>query len=824
MIGQTLPDGIISRSFQLNLKKPLVDFKIRNGRLWGRNSANHLVCINLNVRPSPPIKEFTEIGDCNFYSSSPDGEHCFIKTVDNKNYIINGSTLVGRQALLFPGNNATAVSWLYFKNLPKPYVFIATDKKQLCYFNLNQQLFACSAVVLNPELKGPVEVFSLVQFADNRIGASFIVGDNIYPYVFINETFMQIENDNQRSTTIYGFNKNANPYFVENEYLAISTPMIFYNIVLDPKQVNVTGVQMHKNAAYYQVDPKANKVAITNNVIFQFKGNQVSFFVICPNPVETAVDSITIPNADIFELDTYSAVLYSLSEKTVTSYQFSSKIVASGFDNFRYWLYFRLIEQRKESIAAAILSQSSASFDQIISLSRNQSNNLRLEVFKKFLENVKHIHKMQRTAIALCALDIYVRIESSATGLTPEEKEERIEEFIKWANHLIEQKVLTSSIIEKALIEYDWTEAHLQYLQPPAAFDMKMQLGEYSEAREQLKKIRDPEMFCDAALRLSKFLPDEVYSEIIDRNDALSGKMIPLMMSDQYLPHLKQLFAAGRLISPWLRRIFALYMAREPHPQYITQYFGLYPSDTQVLIRSLFSAKHYMELANGIRSIQYFEDLLPSAVGIAAYGSPELAFDLIPENVSLTLKRRCALRILRSMKREDAEAVAKKLLSAFSGIDIATLIEFLPESATVAEVSKAIYRYSAKNQMVALEEKKKSDEALKGIADSNELVSSKPPNIVRLYKYHGCSRCGRPLLNEQGIVYPCSHALHRHCAEEACVGLNTKPGEYIDVTLDCPICGFLCMRMMSEPFEPERGKPGFIDPWAVDEFTLSQIY
>ncbi|KAK8896433.1 tethering complex subunit [Tritrichomonas musculus] len=882
MKGQRLPEGVSAASIPLHPDCPFAQITIRNGFLWGKNAKNQLVRVNLNNRANPKVDKFIEYGECEFYSVCPNGEMCYAKMKSGKqtNFVFTFDSLQPRPIDLLPNTIATSAAWLFFKNQSKPYLFIAVEDTkfhdiQLCYFNLNAQLLGCSPAMTNPPLPGKVIAFSLLQFENRKIGASFIIENlsspcpyQLYPAIFKDETFLPVDDAPCQVAflPLSGFNIKKNQYFIENQYIGINTPDVFYSIMLNPtKDVSIRNIHLIQN---FNVDPHATNIFISNNVIFQLLNNQLSFFLINKNRNEDCIDQITLYDDVIFELDTYSSNLYSLSKDNILSnYQFSSQIFATGFDAFRFWLYFRLIQkQTKESLttAAIILLQTSATFDQKFNLARNQSDSFRLEVFMKLLETVNEKYPVQKTVIAAMALDIYVRKETkeSVNDNNEEEKEARMNEFIKWANHQINKKILTPSIIEKTLIQYNWNEALTVFLQPQAAFELNMQLGQYEEARKQLKLIQKSNVFSYSALRLHSLLSDDVvYKDVMERDDATSdGSLIPLMESEFYQSHLKSLFSAGRLMNHWLRTLFSLYMAKVPDTLCINQYFQMYPDDIEIMLRSLFSKKRYSEAAHGICSHANFQDLLPTAVGILSKVSPQEAFAIIPDDVPLPLKRRCALKILRSMKREDAEVVAQKsLLNSISGIDAATLIEFMPQTTTVGKVSKAIKRYVNRNLSVEGEEKKKSEEALEGIRLSNDLVEKREPQVVKLYKFSICERCGRPLLNEPAVVYPCSHALHTQCALELfnnvlfisptmsinMNNVNNNNNSYytnsnnnfstssfdlnnvsnsklqIDLTADCPLCGFLCIKMINEPFEPNRDPSK--DEWETDQMTLSKL-
>lgn len=875
-----LPEGVIPRTLSLQNNIPLKQITIRNGFLWGKNEKDLFVHVNLNNRDNLNVKVFSDIGEIEDYSVSPNGDMCYVKTKSRRpTYYIFNIDLTKVKRDLIGGYEAKAVHWFYLKDKVKPFLFLYTEEFEpskgtlgpylLCFFNFNSNIKSCT--IMSIQIPGRVKSFSLFQYDNNKIGATFVIKEDkrsnnlqlrLYP-IILDENFMDITGKEFTRKNLF-FSENK--VIEETTHLSnIIVSFLVDNIILhllDPTiDVNVRNIYDKGNC--FSVIPNLKYLFVSHNIVFQIDDQKLYIFIMSKNALNNSIDCIQLYDDSIFEFDTYSSNLYSISnDNQVTNYQFTSNIQATGFDSFLFWLYSRLNKKhnQKESLeaAACILSQASISFDQKFDLLRNQSDYLRLEVCLKMLEGMNKNYHRQRTVIAIMALDLYVRKETSEKISNPLERKARIDEFIKWKDYLIRNKILTTSIIEKVLIQYNWNEALNAILQPSASFDLNMQLCQYDEALGHLMKIKQPETFSYSALRLHSLIPGEgVYDVVKKRDDAVhKGTLIPLMNNQYYVDHIKHLFLSGQLNTDWLRSLFSLYIAKYPDSLLINQYFTNNPNEIDVMIRSLLNSQRYFEVAHGICSIGNKSDLLLMAVSILSKVSPQKAFDLIPEDIPLTLKRRCSLKILRSLKREDAEVIVQKtLLNSISGIDAETLIEFMPQTAKVGDLSKTIKRYVNRNLAFENEEKLKSEEALVGIQNSNELVEKKEPSVIKLYKYSTCDSCGRPLLNEPAVVYPCSHAFHIRCAlnifnnvlfvdpnyppknnsnnnnsnnnlssnstfcsSSALFNLNnSKP----DLNADCPLCGFLCIKMISHPFEPNRDP--YKDEWATDQETLSRL-
>lgn len=826
------------KSIPINITSPFTKVTIRNGWLWGINKNRLLISVNL-MGAKHNVKTYLHIGECLFYSVSPNGEFCFVqgrqppkpgaeKPSPKVHYIID-STRESRIINLDPGNIATAAAWLILQNPRRSVLFLTTDQKRLYYFDSISSFKSCFPIS-NINIPGEVRLFSLLQHIDKRIVISFLINNQIYPFI-LDEYFTPIK-DNQRSTALPPCDCYANvPHFFENNYIAFLTQDLFMCIAQDPTIPDINISKVHKTILHFNIDRETEKFCISHNVIFQFKRNEISFFSISADNCEDPIGSLTLNNAKMFELDTYTSTLFSITDNIVTQYKFETELPSRGFAAIRNWIALAFGNKiPAPSFCVQVIATHFSNFRDLLQFLKTKNDNFKIEVLKKFIDQINPEYKTHQQSIAILTLDLYIRYETKESkSLTEKESQDRIKSFIQWVSLMIKRNVLTSHIVEKALIEYDWNSALSEFLEPPAEFNLKMSLGLFQEANDQLKKIRREDIFSKAAIRLFPSLPDEVCDSVTERDDALSGQLIPIIISDRYQPHLKQLFSSGCLTNHWLRTIFSLYMAKHPDPLAINQYFKFHNFDIEIMVRSLFSEKRYIEAAQGITYMDN-DNLLSTAVAIASYKSPSAAFGLIKESAPASLKRRCALRILRTMKRDDAEAFAKhNLLESFKGIDPTTLIEFLPNSAKVEELSKVIFTYSQKQQTMEKEENKKQAEALKGISLSNDLDQNRIPETIRLFKLDACSKCGRPLLNEPGIVYPCSHKLHMRCAKSLFDDLPYNPisshsvnaNEKLDLDADCPLCGFLCIGMMSEPFEPNRNPSQ--DRWSTDPSVLSNL-
>lgn len=236
----------------------------------------------------------------------------------------------------------------------------------------------------------------------------------------------------------------------------------------------------------------------------------------------------------------------------------------------------------------------------------------------------------------------------------------------------------------------------------------------------------------------------------------------------------------------------------------------------EFMCRSLTSQQRYSDLAEGLKQRGEYV----RAAGVAALGDPDSAFNYLPGNdVDIVVRRRCASRILNSLSRETAEKiVADRLLDSEYGIDIATLIEYLPDKIEVKELSQTVACYNADQKEICRTQEKMQNDALEGINVINKLSKERIDDMMNVKPYQPCSVCCKSLFTEQGIVYPCQHSVHDKCARELTKGMKISED---DLTKSCPICGILSVRMIDEPFGDLGDE---VDPWSISKEDLEKLY
>ena len=141
-------------------------------------------------------------------------------------------------------------------------------------------------------------------------------------------------------------------------------------------------------------------------------------------------------------------------------------------------------------------------------------------------------------------------------------------------------------------------------------------------------------------------------------------------------------------------------------------------------------------------------------------------------------------------------------------------MEYLPNSTTGAELLKFVNNFGENYTKYSSDLRKNIDEAIDGCDKAEKLVKNCEEKAVKLTSMTSCSQCKKPIFTESGIVYPCSHILHYKCAKELA---NQIKNEKIDFTADCPICGFLSIKLIDQPFILDKDS----DHWSVDPVKLA---
>lgn len=225
---------------------------------------------------------------------------------------------------------------------------------------------------------------------------------------------------------------------------------------------------------------------------------------------------------------------------------------------------------------------------------------------------------------------------------------------------------------------------------------------------------------------------------------------------------------------------------------------------------------------------------------------------------------------------------------------ILMLMNFLPYDTKINDLTIPISEFTKQKTHETKEQEKNKNEALAEIDKVSALLNDqlKDDNTIILHSTEVCEKCKKPFFGEPGIIYPCSHMLHVRCAKQLIMGIDGIENEInldmdfddsdsndsdtfppsasdkfnqiakkvrinlpkknyssynimtinsnkskdqekklVDYKSDCPLCGYLSVRLMNEPFRGNlitsniqlSGEKKDIDPFTTDIAQLTAI-
>ncbi|KAH0786048.1 Pep3p [Histomonas meleagridis] len=648
-------------------------------------------------------------------------------------------------------------------------------------------------------------------FSDEKIVLITASLNNINGFVLSKE--FTTGNEPGRKVSIPIQSQNRHSIFSEKQYFAVLSEPLIFCCIFDTKSQCPTQYEIFSQQTSFVIPQNTQNFSLFRNIMVRFQKDQIQFY---RQGTEYSLYSIKIPGIELFEMDSSTGEIYAFKEGTLIHFQFCSPINATGFDCLLFWLFYCLLEVKKDKEAADLLLQTPTPFERMVNLARNESDIFRFHLFKDYVYMIRHQYTLQRTAVAQFALELYIRIETS-------KEEPETDQFIQWINPLIEEGIILISTVEKLCKLYGWEEPLMNSLKQSDLFNVVMESNSIKEAEKILASIQSPEEFSKSALRIFNNCPMTIVNLISQRPDLIIGKMIPVLTSKIFMDKIIEFAKNHTLKDSWIRNLYSIQLSRTIEDKndvlidliknFCRRDSNSSKEDIDFLVRCLVDAKKFKMAAIGL----FEREEYAYASGVSAH-DPINGIDLIPSNISIEIRRRCALRILRSMDRKDAEKVAKKLLESTTGIDIITILEYLPNDTKIGGLRKVIQTYIDKNIQIAKEQKKKKEEALKGINESNEMVRVKQDQLFHMKRMQTCAKCGKLLLTDIGVVYPCGHALHKNCIKGFC-----SKDKNNGTCADCPMCGFSSIRMITRHFDPYPNSQ-YIDPWTVDEGELRKIF
>jgi hypothetical protein len=686
---------------------------------------------------------------------------------------------------------------------------MGTNVGMVTYFNLKtDDLQRVNVVPISNPPSQPIISLSLIRFANSNLLLSIMTPSQMFPFL-LNHDFTEIPSKNPVIQSI----PNAHPHkiYADKDFIGVlmGSLLLIFTLPINTTNPQLGGIYRTQHSLV--LPPTATGLCAFDEfaLVYDDQGNlQVFLF----RKEDDAVAQFSIPGALGFEYDCDAGELYAVFPRSVRRLRFDPSGRTRGTDSIRLWLYNRFLAEKNEK-AVDILSTISLPFDELLKMA-GRSDEQRLQLLRNLLTRIKsQKSRSHRTvAMAVLAIDLFARVESMRAKPSPSA-------FKKFAEDLLADHLVDMATINRTLLEYGWEQPLKRLADEATLFNKLMERGNYDKALEQMKTMRDDETFCTSAVRIFTHKREEVAQLLLKRESVENEKLAPILMSEEARPLVFQLFTTGRLRKPWLCRVYSLAVSKDPSEVLIEPFFRDFAhsknGDIPAMSRCLITEKQYLMLAYGLRTNK---DLV-GAVAVAAKGNPVSAFDVIPLNTEPELKKRCATRILRSLTRENAELVAKKLVEEYAGagVDVPTLLQFLPDDLPIAKLDVVLAEFTKAKDIAAEEQKSRFTGSQSGIKNAQKLMDARTEKISSLSSTEPCEKCRRPFFSEPGIVYPCSHVLHLKCAEKIAKMVPLLSGDDpINITADCPFCGFLSIRLLDSPYAQRPEGSSEIDPWSTD--------
>ena len=777
-------------------------YKIRNSRLWAILEDKTLLYSDLSYNPKPFVKIFSNLTDCEAIFVSPDGEFCLVRTKTDHFHILI-QNLIPQQSPIMPGTKVISATFSNIGKYPKPILFMGTDTGTITYFNLNQPITSTNLLPIMISPPTPIDGISIVLFPENLLRFSIITANKIIPKTLSADDFLEIEMSNIIIPQIPRVDPTK--IFCESNLIGILSDKdgIAFEFIVNHNSVN-------PRQLYYMVSKQACGFCMFEEFMLLFtKNGEINVYL---NNSENELETLTIKDTYKFDYDADTGELYAVFEKKI------SKARPNFYINFLSIIARKFIALKKfEEAASLIIKMKFLSFYEMLQFAGNNII-LRFFLFKNILEKMKQdkTFSSQKFAIAHSTVLYYAQIESMK--LNP-----NVNEFCKFIISLVNDGLIDIKLVYNILEEYGWTDPIPFIADPYLSFNLFFKTGQSKQAVEYLPKIEDQKNFAKAASRVFPLEREKVIQVIINRKENDDSQFIPILMSEEAHKIGASLIQNTSLQLDWMKRIYCLLLSENPNKNLIENFLKSHvltdKYSNYFLIRSMIASKQYLILAYGLNTIYEYS----TATLIASREDPSFAFDLVAKISDSEIRKRCATRILRTLKmNNESGKIAQKLLSKIEncGIDATLLMQFLPKDTPNINLQPVIEEINSINQKCAKEQQENMKEALSGYKKAEKLSKHTEEKAITLPSTTLCEKCRKPLFTEPLIVYPCSHVLHQKCAEDLINYIHLeREEEAIDYKLDCPICGFLSIRLINQPFRKNNENSNY-DSWTINREKL----
>ncbi|EAY10465.1 hypothetical protein TVAG_483750 [Trichomonas vaginalis G3] len=805
--------------------------KIRSGNLWSISNDKTLIYANLN-KTQVNFQTVPDITGVMFMFVSGDGKHCVIRVSTQKNFILLDNNLTKKNIGAYE-KSYKSVTFVTAHNGYK-YIFFGCNEGKIVYTLVNNPSImyhlVCDikstimGIIVRPQKgKDGRDYYTMVALTEENNGdANKTMFTKDLHFFQLNSEFVRFEKEipiNCLNDIEFG----DNFMFTDENYVAAYSKYKMLFIF----QINKNFEQQkpYSNQDLITIQTEFSWFAISNDMIFTFnqKTSESSIYQILYGQDSKKIVQMKVPEFQSVEFDPIDKSFYLINKNNLRRLVIDSSFPEkSGPVGFYQFLYNTYIQQNKIDEAIISLINSKISFNTMVNMTKSNPVLLH-KLFISLVDYLPESNRRFKKSIALRALEMYVRIESSGQQkLNPP--------FYEWVQDQMNKGNLSQKVVCEVLDVYGWNEPYGEIIKDKSALiDHELSFGGVTRAAELLSEEKNSESFTNNAIRLFNVKPNEVINAIYTSPKISQKEFAPMISSPSAIERIYEL-KNGKLKTSWLRAAFVLQMAKDAKRKrleieekinsakddktkselqdeliklqkenieladaFFTDQNQLpTKDDCDIAYRAFFAANEPRLVAIGLKSQNRFAE--------AAVTDPEQAINIINEAKSQFEKKRTTISVLRAMETKKAGDFAQRLLNVEGvGIDSAKLIDFLPDSVSVSELENAVDKYIEKNTNAVQDQKKMFDEAKDGIARAHKLVQTRVDPLISISSMESCACCGKLLFTGQGVVFPCKHGFHTECIKQMFQKLNIKD---VPITKNCPLCSFLSTTMISRPFTP----------------------
>jgi len=825
-------------------------FRVRNNNFWAVSKNRVLVYADLTPNTENTPKTIAGTEGCMFLFVSPNGEYCIVRCA--KKMLLIGKNTLSPVEIQLPAilnsptheiDTVSCVCWLCPPQYHSTIAFFGTQNGQIFYINVNRPKMISFYSQGDNLLDIPhsmIHGMSIFPLKNGTFVFSFVIVPPQRPNekspraIILDQNLGINESLKKKGGAILPYNKQGDLIMDENIIAALimtkesKTECLCFNVAYkDTNQEKLLDKIMN-----FALDSPFNGIQFFNDLVFIQSNQTLSIKRINWENEIGEINEIlkfTIPNGCAFDFDKIKKLFYFVNNDQIWCYSLDGReenlIGESGF----YYMMHKAYTGIKDHNNA------------ILNLLRTKLPYHRLcSIMGKELSHLFHLHmclinstndsKISIKSMLYCtALDIRIRLELKKSK--PD-----VESFINWAKTAISNKFLSENRVKESLEKYGWFEPFSPLFGKVSRIEYLLSTGDYQSSVGVLNDISDPKMFIDSAQRLyhsNKVLVSNIiYQKIINNSlaqkdtNCLVSYLVSLLLDEHHSDSFIKLFKDRIYIYPWQSDLFIRYVSQRPTKELIMTFFdqnnfNIKNDEKMLMLRSLVKNNHNDHVTEALKMMK----LYVAAAYAGAKVSPDLAFSVINSPFDQSTKDFCLNIVFRSLRKEDAGELAKKLIvqdqQKTGNNMISTILNFLPEESLVYLLKPSLDKFNQGELSKIFEQEKIIANAKSGIDKANSLIGTKSVTPLDFQSSYCCEKCKKTLATEPGIIFPCKHGYHEKCIREICEETGVEIKGKIDLFVDCPSCGFLAVSQIDLPFHKKESSA--VGAWTIELEQLNMI-